>query len=115
MATTVRLLGVSFHNLSAHAQLTLPWDAEESTPLVVVDDDPSDAPLALGLLSEENARPGLDIEHDTLGRGWVVHVRGREATVRFESVDTPPARSQVLDLDADPLRLVPPLAPPAVA
>ena len=38
-----------------------------------------------------------------------MHVRGREATVRFESVDTPPARSQVLDLDAEPLMLVPPL------
>ena len=110
ISDSVRLLGVSFHNLSAHAQLTLPWDDDEADP-IVLDDPAADGPVAFGLLTEENARPGLDIEHDTLGRGWVVHVRGREATVRFESVDTPPARSQVLDLDADPLRLVPPLHP----
>lgn len=60
-------------------------------------------------LDGTNARPGLDVEHATLGRGWVVHVRGREATVRFETAVTPPARSRVLDLDADPLVLVEPV------
>jgi DNA polymerase-4 len=109
LTDSVRLLGVSFHNLSAHAQLTLPWDSGdddvEPEPLEL----PAEEPTHARPLTEENARPGLDIEHATLGRGWVVHVRGREATVRFESVDTPPARSQVLDLDADPLLLVPPL------
>ncbi|MCC2333973.1 DNA polymerase IV [Cellulomonas wangsupingiae] len=60
-------------------------------------------------LDESNARPGLDVEHATLGRGWVVHVRGREATVRFETALTPPARSRVLDLDEDPLELVEPV------
>ncbi|MBO3089524.1 DNA polymerase IV [Cellulomonas dongxiuzhuiae] len=60
-------------------------------------------------LDESNARPGLDVEHATLGRGWVVHVRGREATVRFETALTPPARSRVLDLDEDPLVLVEPV------
>ncbi|GIG41162.1 DNA polymerase IV [Cellulomonas phragmiteti] len=60
-------------------------------------------------LDEGNARPGLDVEHATLGRGWVVHVRGREATVRFETAVTPPARSRVVDLDADPLVLVEPV------
>ncbi|MBD7918674.1 DNA polymerase IV [Cellulomonas sp. Sa3CUA2] len=60
-------------------------------------------------LDESNARPGLDVEHATLGRGWVVHVRGREATVRFETALTPPARSRVLDLDEDPLVLVDPV------
>jgi DNA polymerase-4 len=108
ISDSVRLLGVSFHNLSAHAQLTLPWDDEQTAPVLL--DEVLDEGPTLGLLTEENARPGLDIEHPTLGRGWVVHVRGRQATVRFESVDTPPARSQVLDLDADPLLLVPPLA-----
>ncbi|MFS0705017.1 DNA polymerase IV [Cellulomonas sp. 179-A 9B4 NHS] len=61
------------------------------------------------LLDVTNARPGLDVEHATLGRGWVVHVRDREATVRFETATTPPARSRVLDLDADPLALVEPV------
>lgn len=110
ISDSVRLLGVSFHNLSPHAQLTLPWD-DDDEPAPDVADDVPDVPLALGLLTEENARPGLDVEHETLGRGWVVHVRGRQATVRFEGVDTPPARSQVVDLDADPLLLVPPLTP----
>ena len=105
ISDSVRLLGVSFHNLSAHAQLTLPWGDEEPAPVVV--DEPVDAAdprPGSSLLTEENARPGLDVEHPTLGRGWVVHVRGRQATVRFESVDTPPARSQVVDLTTDPLR-----------
>jgi DNA polymerase-4 len=106
---SVRLLGVSFHNLSAHAQLTLPWgeDVEDAEPEPL--DLPPEDPTQARPLTEQNARPGLDVEHASLGRGWVVHVRGREATVRFESVHTPPARSQVLDLDADPLMLVPPL------
>lgn len=60
-------------------------------------------------LDESNARPGLDVEHATLGRGWVVHVRGREATVRFETALTTPARSRVVDLDVDPLVLVEPV------
>ena len=110
ISDSVRLLGVSFHNLSAHAQLTLPWGDDEPAP-VVVDEPSEDAPATLGLLTEENARPGLDVEHPSLGRGWVVHVRGHRATVRFESVDTPPARSQVVDLETDPLLLVPPLTP----
>jgi len=111
ISDSVRLLGVSFHNLSAHAQLTLPWGDDEPAP-VVVDEPSEDAPATLGLLlTEENARPGLDVEHPSLGRGWVVHVRGHQATVRFESVDTPPARSQVVDLETDPLLLVPPLTP----
>lgn len=110
ISDSVRLLGVSFHNLSAHAQLTLPWGDDDPAP-VVVDEPSEDAPATLGLLTEENARPGLDVEHPSLGRGWVVHVRGHQATVRFESVDTPPARSQVVDLETDPLLLVPPLTP----
>ncbi|BDZ43419.1 DNA polymerase IV [Paraoerskovia sediminicola] len=121
---SVRLLGVSFHNLSPHAQLTLDWDGDRTpgaagAPAAATpsDDVPrfSPSPRAAGragprLLDEAGSRPGLDVEHPTLGRGWVVHVRGREATVRFETVDTPPARSRVVDLDTDPLTIVPPLA-----
>ena len=43
ISDSVRLLGVSFHNLSAHAQLTLPWDAEEIVPSRAVD-EPVDGP-----------------------------------------------------------------------
>ncbi|MFC8193261.1 DNA polymerase IV [Cellulomonas sp. NPDC057328] len=76
-----------------------------------VDHPPDAVPAAPAprLLDVTNARPGLDVEHATLGRGWVVHVRDREATVRFEKATTPPARSRVLDLDADPLVLVEPV------
>ena len=70
---------------------------------------PLGGPVTGRPLDESNARPGLDVEHATLGRGWVVHVRGREATVRFETALTPPARSRVLDLDEDPLVLVDPV------
>ena len=110
ISDSVRLLGVSFHNLSAHAQLTLPWDEETSVP-TAPPEEPVDQPASHGLLTQENARPGLDVEHADRGRGWVVHVRGRQATVRFETVHTEPARSQVLDLDTDPLLLVAPLVP----
>ncbi|WP_052748393.1 DNA polymerase IV [Cellulomonas sp. FA1] len=184
----VRLLGVAFHALSAHAQLALDLDAhlfdaprravvaehdhvsgrlavadapevDAAPDVAVVDDRPTgpdvadttaaapvdgattdpvadpDLPDVTALdaadadpgsgaavvgrplgpspvgrpLDEANARPGLDVEHATLGRGWVVHVRGREATVRFETATTAPARSRVLDLDADPLVLVEPV------
>jgi len=110
ISDSVRLLGVSFHNLSSHAQLTLPWDDDAAGAVVVDPVTPDSGPAPPRLLDEANARPGLDVEHAGLGRGWVVHVRGREATVRFETVDTPPARSRVLDLDADPLVVVRPLA-----
>ena len=162
----VRLLGVAFHALSSHAQLSLDLDphlfdaprrvepgehdvvgrrvqtaaddrtAAGGTPgddtsgqaadlpdvSVLVEDDARLVgaekavvgrplgPSPVGtLLDETNARPGLDVEHATLGRGWVVHVRDREATVRFETAVTEPARSRVLDLDADPLVLVEPV------
>lgn len=110
----VRLLGVSFHNLSPHAQLTLPWESDGDTHATTTstsDETPSTARRAVrGPLSEATARPGLDIEHPERGRGWVVHVRGEQATVRFETHETPPARSQVLDLRTDPLTIVAPLA-----
>lgn len=144
----VRLLGVSFHGLSAHAQLALDLPGvavERGTAPVALDDEVGDArpvvrvrpepgteasradadrpvvgrplgPAPSGrALDVTNARPGLDVEHATLGRGWVVHVRGREATVRFETALTEPARSRVVDLDADPLLLVDPVGvtPPA--
>ena len=107
ISDSVRLLGVSFHNLSAHAQLTLAWDEDQIGAPVVV--PAAEAPAGPRLLDESNGRPGLDVAHPDLGRGWLVHVRGREATVRFETVDSPPARSQVVDLDTHPLLLVPPL------
>ncbi|PJJ74129.1 DNA polymerase-4 [Sediminihabitans luteus] len=156
---SVRLLGVSFHNLSPHAQLTLDWDVDETTEPVTdatasdpgapeahapdphesvehesvenesvehesvehesvahAHDEPAPDAVRGSIgsdgapLTEANARPGLDVEHARLGRGWVVHVRGRAATVRFETSHTAPATSRVLDLDTDPLVLVPPLA-----
>lgn len=83
--------------------------ADDAWPDRAVVGRPLGEPLVDRPLDESTARPGLDVEHATLGRGWVVHVRGREATVRFETALTPPARSRVLDLDADPLTLVAPV------
>ena len=64
LTDSVRLLGVSFHNLSAHAQLTLAVgrgrrgrrSRSRSTC-------PPEDPTQARPLTEENARPGLDIEH----------------------------------------------------
>ncbi|WP_052367118.1 DNA polymerase IV [Paraoerskovia marina] len=117
----VRLLGVSFHNLSPHAQLTLGWEEDTDTAdldrAVLDAREPEAGPVVgssrrtiRGPLTAANARPGLDIEHPEHGRGWVVHVRGDEATVRFETHETPPARSRVIDLTTHPVTVVPPLA-----
>lgn len=102
----VRLLGVSFHGLSEHGQLTLELATPREPAASPAIDHAQFAPATSApLLTDVNARPGLDIEHPTRGRGWVVHVRGHEATVRFETATTAPATSQVVDLRSDPLTL----------
>ncbi len=111
----VRLLGVSFHGLSEHAQLML-----DLAPAVAAEDpDPEDgAPLRpvarrrRGRLRHEDAVPGLDVRHPEHGRGWVVKARddGRVA-VRFETAATGPGRQRVLDPEAEQIELVGALGP----
>jgi DNA polymerase-4 len=112
----VRLLGVSFHGLSEHAQLMLELAAPvtPADPGSPVDDVPL-RPVARrrrGRLRHEDAAPGLDVQHPEHGRGWVVKARddGRVA-IRFETAATGPGRQRVLDPEVEEIELVGALGP----
>jgi DNA polymerase-4 len=113
----VRLLGTSFHALSEHAQLMLPLDDD----VVVADEQPvPDAagppppPVPAGPVHATAAvvAPGLDVQTEADGRGWVVRVGddGRVA-VRFETAHTGPGYQRWVDPEAEELVLVAPLGP----
>jgi DNA polymerase-4 len=115
LSEPVRLLGVSFHGLSEHAQLMLdlaaPPVADDATD---ADPAPEDAPALRpvtrrrrGRLRHEDAAPGLDVRHPEHGRGWVVKARddGRVA-IRFETAATGPGRQRVLDPAVEEIELV---------
>ncbi|MBD5784880.1 DNA polymerase IV [Cellulosimicrobium terreum] len=126
----VRLLGVSFHALSEHAQLMLSFE-DDDTPAVGPDGPPvvrgsagrpdeadgSDAQEPTPLpgpvrATVENVAPGLDVETAKDGRGWVVRAAddGRIA-VRFETALTGPGYQRWVDPDSEELLLVPALGP----
>jgi DNA polymerase-4 len=43
--------------------------------------------------------PGMDVEHDTHGRGWVWGAGRGIVTVRFETAETPPGPVRSLPTD----------------
>lgn len=115
----VRLLGVSFHGLSEHAQLMLDLAAPESAPETAATGPAPDPetlrPVARrrrGRLRHDDAAPGLDVRHPEHGRGWVVKARddGRVA-IRFETAATGPGRQRVLDPEVEEIELVGALGP----
>ncbi|WP_454042917.1 DNA polymerase IV [Cellulosimicrobium sp. Marseille-Q8652] len=112
----VRLLGTSFHALSEHAQLMLPLDDDAVTgehPAAGVA-APLPVPVATGPVraTATLVAPGLDVETEADGRGWVVRVGddGRVA-VRFETAQTGPGYQRWVGPEAEDLVLVPPLGP----
>ncbi|RMI14286.1 DNA polymerase IV [Cellulomonas triticagri] len=131
----VRLLGVSFHGLSEHAQLMLDLpagalgagradaapdgpaaDAPWTAPTTPDGEDTAEVrPVARrrrGRLRHDDAVPGLDVTHPEHGRGWVVRARddGRVA-IRFETAATGPGRQVVVDPEVDHVELVGALGP----
>lgn len=91
----VRLLGVGVSGLADWIQEDLFAD-EEQTPVEV---DP-DTQAALDAASRGRGWwPGMDVEHDDHGRGWVWGAGRGVVTVRFETAATGPGR--VLSLKAD--------------
>ena len=139
----VRLLGVSFHGLSAHSQLMLPLVGEVAdgrprlpsaladgpaagaSPERVLADGPAgdlgpeasdelhDEPsTAVTTVTAADLAPGLDVETDRGGRGWVVHLGddGRVA-VRFETAQTGPGYQRWVDPRTEDLRRVGALGP----
>lgn len=122
----VRLLGVSFHGLSDHAQLMLDLADPDAPPPPATGtaadraDDAAPDEDALrpvvrrrrGRLRHDDAVPGLDVRHPEHGRGWVVKARddGRVA-IRFETAATGPGRQRVIDPEAEHVELVGALGP----
>ncbi|HEX2893178.1 MAG TPA: DNA polymerase IV [Marmoricola sp.] len=92
----VRLLGVGVSGLADWIQDDLFADQEAEEPDVVDEDTES----TLAQLSRTRVwAPGMDVEHDVHGRGWVWGAGRGVVTVRFETADTPPGR--VLSLAVD--------------
>jgi len=99
----VRLLGVGVSGLADWIQDDLFSDDEQDVGPDPWDDETESA---LAALSRRRLwAPGMDVEHDTHGRGWVWGSGRGVVTVRFETAQTPPGR--VLSLSADDAELHP--------
>jgi len=99
----VRLLGVGLSGLADWVQEDLFGETAEDEPELPVIEVPHH--------SRRTWAPGMDVEHDELGRGWVWGSGRGVVTVRFETAETPagPVRSYAEDdpalrpwLPADP-------------
>jgi DNA polymerase-4 len=103
----VRLLGVGVSGLADWIQDDLFTDGSDDDADGWSDED---AASALASLSRRRVWvPGMDVEHDTHGRGWVWGSGRGVVTVRFETADTPPGRVLSLAADDPGLR---PVSPP---
>jgi DNA polymerase IV len=99
----VRLLGVGVAGLTDLRQQELFADAPAAdTSDVVEHERVSAGPLRSDWL------PGVDVEHDDHGRGWVWGAGLGRVTVRFETRDTPPGPVRTFAADDPRLRRVDP-------
>jgi DNA polymerase-4 len=101
----IRLLGVSVSGIAATVQHELPLLGEEP------DERPAEAP-EVGVVDAGRPAgypPGLDVEHDRFGRGWVQGSGLGRVTVRFETWATAPGRVRTLHIDDPDLHVVEPL------
>ncbi len=121
----VRLLGVGVSGLADWIQDDLFADDEDISD---VDGDQADATIDANIDAQVDAQidaetesalaalsrrrlwaPGMDVEHDEHGRGWVWGAGRGVVTVRFETADSPPGRVLSLATDDAALR---PVSPP---
>jgi len=105
----VRLLGVGVSGLADWIQDDLFADQEDEA---ADGDEEVDEETETALASLSRRRvwvPGLDVEHDEHGRGWVWGAGRGVVTVRFETAETPPGRVLSLAADDPALR---PVSPP---
>ena len=111
----VRLLGVGVSGLADWIQDDLFADQADEPAEAAPDAwDDDDTATALTALSRRHVwAPGVDVEHDTHGRGWVWGAGRGVVTVRFETAETPPGRVLSFAADDPALHLVPgPVSPP---
>lgn len=87
----VRLLGVGLSGLADWVQEDLFGETTE--------DEPELPAIEVPHHSRRTWAPGMDVEHDELGRGWVWGSGRGVVTVRFETAETPagPVRSYAED------------------
>ena len=105
----VRLLGVGVSGLAD-------WIQEDLFGHDSEDEEETDEREALDLVAAVEARtrhrawtPGMDVEHEEHGRGWVWGSGRGVVTVRFETASTPPGRVLSFSMaDQDLRRVLPP-------
>ncbi|HEY5822370.1 MAG TPA: DNA polymerase IV [Propionibacteriaceae bacterium] len=103
----VRLLGVGVAGLTDVLQedLFTVDDAPTEDETVQVDQAPT-APADSEPAPSPRWLPGLDVEHDEHGRGWIWGSGLGRVTVRFETRDTPPGPVRTFSTEDPALRLV---------
>ena len=102
----VRLLGVGVSGLTDWIQEDL--FADQAAEHAEEVDEETESALA-SLSRRRTWAPGMDVEHDAHGRGWVWGAGRGVVTVRFETAHTPPGRVLSLSADDPALR---PVSPP---
>jgi DNA polymerase-4 len=108
----IRLLGVSVSGISDTVQHELPLAADEpaAASASAVDEVEVVEPART-----TGYAPGVDVEHDEFGRGWVQGSGVGRVTVRFETWATGPGAVRTLPLDDPALHVVEPLPFPGEA
>jgi DNA polymerase-4 len=102
----VRLLGVGVAGLTDVLQEDL--FAGEISGVHPTEDVIDDHPMAEEQPAHQDWLPGLDVEHDHHGRGWVWGAGLGRVTVRFETRDTPPGPVRTFAYDDPALHRVDP-------
>jgi DNA polymerase-4 len=105
----VRLLGVGVSGLADWIQDDLFADQEEPATDADLEDAETTETTLAALPRRRPWVPGMDVEHDLHGRGWVWGSGRGVVTVRFETAETPPGRVLSLATDDPALR---PVSPP---
>jgi DNA polymerase-4 len=89
----VRLLGVGVSGLADWIQEDLFADEEDEEVEEVEPEDGWDTEAAVAAASRHRGwAPGMDVEHEAHGRGWVWGSGRGVVTVRFETAETGPGR-----------------------
>jgi DNA polymerase-4 len=102
----VRLLGVGVAGLTDVLQEDL--FADETSRVRTTEDVIDDHAIAEEQPAHQDWIPGLDVEHDQHGRGWVWGSGLGRVTVRFETRETPPGPVRTFAYDDPALHRVDP-------